>query len=49
MQNLWHEQAVAADRLTPENRIEWLAAGGVFERREGKRRWKAVFPPDKRS
>ena len=45
IQNLAHEQAVAATQLTPEKRVRWLAAGGGIVHRGGKRPWKAVFRP----
>jgi hypothetical protein len=45
MQNLLHEQAVAATQLSPAKRVEWLAAGGGFVHRGGKRPWKAVLRP----
>ena len=45
MQNLMHEQVVAATQLTVEQRVEWLKAGGGFVHRGGKRPWKAVMRP----
>jgi hypothetical protein len=37
MQNLMHEQAVAATQLTLKERVTWITAGGHFVRRGGKR------------
>jgi len=43
MVNLAYEQAVAATQLTPKQRIKWMAAGGYYVQRGGKRPWKAVM------
>jgi len=43
MINLMHEQAVAATQLTAEQRVKWMASGGRYVRRGGKRPWKAVM------
>lgn len=45
MFNLMHEQAVAATQLTSEERVKWIAAGGHFVRRGGKRPWKPKMRP----
>jgi hypothetical protein len=47
MQNLMHEQAVAAVQLSAEQRIKWLRAGGKFKHRGGKRPWKAILRAEK--
>jgi hypothetical protein len=43
MRLLSYEQMVAGARLSPEERADWLAAGGEVVERGGKRGWKAVW------
>ena len=43
MRSLSYEQTVAATRLSPAERTDWLAAGGQVAERGGKRGWKAVW------
>jgi len=39
---LCYEQSIASARLTDEERAEWYARGGKYEKRAGTRQWRAV-------
>jgi hypothetical protein len=43
--NLMHEQAVAATQLSPVERVKWIAKGGHYLHRGGKRPWRATMRP----
>ena len=42
MSMLFYEQAVASARMSDKERAEWYARGGKYEKRGGKRQWRAV-------
>lgn len=42
MSMLFYEQGVASARMSDKERAEWYARGGKYEKREGKRQWRAV-------
>ena len=43
MQSLGYDQKEACTRMTKQKRVKWLLAGGKVERRDGKRKWRAVM------